>query len=53
MPRKRFTTEQIGFALRQAENGTRRFAARWASPSRRSTGRRSSLSDWACPRSAG
>lgn len=37
MPRKRFTNEQIAFALKQAENGAsvdKVYTARWASPSR-------------------
>jgi hypothetical protein len=49
MKRKRFTEEQIAFALRQAESGTSVEEIRepkWASPSQRFTGGRSSSLGW-------
>ncbi len=48
MPRKRFTNEQIAFALRQAENGATvdEVCRKMVCPSRRSTAGRSSSSAW-------
>jgi putative transposase len=55
MPKKKFSDEQIAFALRQADSGTAvgEICRKMSIAERRFIGGRRSMPGWAWPRSAG